>query len=579
MRAYRRAGAAQAYEKAISFADLFRQLGQERRQKYFLDIARWVLGKSPPPAAKASLLIGFSRYNFGHDLNAAEAEAKEARQIFAARQDADGITVADLVLERVNDARNAELTHFFLLIVACSFLIWIALELRAELGRAIRAIAQISAAPFRMAAAGYRRFDTWWTGRALRDADEETRRFDRFRVHVLRLLFVAAILAAVAIDASTLTGPNLAYISKIRQIVASEGELLPPDMTDTFQALLDRDATYVLLAALLQVVVLAIGCVLALLLFGSGETVIFGLVQRLQRRAAPPIDPDARACTVTALQTLQRRFALALIVTPLGALAIAGFTSLPFKLVGFVLLGILFVTEAVLYALLRRTLMALPADQRNGAFAFASRIGSHQVSTLLFGILAYVYLLLPGFYLLASVVQRRLVLPPFSEVERQFWSVVSAGAPKYGTFGFTGEVAAAFSALKDAYDPGTGAGKLWTDLLPQLLPYALVAWVILLITRLFVPFVSSLGPLSVAWKVLRIALFAIVFHKVAELFLVHVFQLEETMLWSLSAWGISGVLTLIVEHTAMAAYGGHGEGHPAPGPPPDAGRNATPANE
>jgi tetratricopeptide (TPR) repeat protein len=572
VRAYRRAGSARALEKAIAFADVFRQLGQEPRQKYFLDIGHWLLGKSPPAAAKANLLIGSARYDLNHDLHAAAVEANEARDIFATRQDVGGVTIAELVLERINDARTAALTHSLLATALFSALVWLALAHWGELWSAARAVARIIFAPFRMAAVGCRRLDNWWTGRPLPDADEETKRFDRFRVRLLRVLFAAGILTVIAFDAVTVTGPNLAYISMLRQAATAEGEILPPDMIEAFQGLLDRNVAYVLLAVLVQVAILVVAYISALFISGSLESTLFGSIQRPLRRAAPPIDPNAQACATAALETLQRRFALALIATTLGALAIVEFTSLPLKLVGRLLLGALFAIEAVLYVLLRRTLRTLPQQQRNGAFAFVSRIGSHAVSTLLLGIVAYLYAFTPGFYTLANLAQRRLVLPLFADVEQRFFSVLTEAVPKYGTFALTGDVAVAFSHLRRAYDPGAGAAHLWTDLLPQLLPYALGVWVILLTTRLVVPFVASLGPLSAAWKILRIAILAVAFHQFSELFFVHVFQLDEAVFWNqLSVWGISGVLTIIVEHTVMAAFEAHQGKQQPHGPVPHAG--------
>jgi tetratricopeptide (TPR) repeat protein len=63
VRAYRRAGSPRAFVKALAFADVFRQLGQERRQKYFLDIARSLLGNPPNPANKARFLIAQAHYD------------------------------------------------------------------------------------------------------------------------------------------------------------------------------------------------------------------------------------------------------------------------------------------------------------------------------------------------------------------------------------------------------------------------------------------------------------------------------------------------------------------------------------
>jgi hypothetical protein len=173
VRAYRKAGLGQARAgpAATEFADLFQQSGEEERQKYFLDIAQWLLGASPPRAAKANLLVGLARYNINHDLEAAEANAKEAHEIYLSQQDAGNATIAELVLERIHDARNRNLQDLFIGASVFSFLLWMAIWLWAELWAAAKGAARLVLAPPRWAATGIRRLDAWWTGQPTKRLD------------------------------------------------------------------------------------------------------------------------------------------------------------------------------------------------------------------------------------------------------------------------------------------------------------------------------------------------------------------------------------------------------------------------
>jgi hypothetical protein len=430
VRVYRGAwsGPGRAISAATLFADLFRQSGQEPRQKYFLDVGQWLLGKSPPSIAKANVLVGLARYNINHDLDAAEADAKEAHETYLAQGDAKSAAIAELVLERVQDARNQRLQESFFGLAFISFLVWPIIWIRAELWRVTRASGRFVAAPFRWTAAGLRRLDTRWTGTPLADADEETRRFDRFRVRLVGAFCAAAIALFVAYDAMTVTGPNLRYISEIGETVTTEGEVLPPDLIDSIQRLLDRDSNYVLLAVLVQIAILAVGLVASLFVFGFLESFIFGLIDRFLRRARPPIDAAVRARAVEALRTLQRRLGVTWIVVSIATLAIATLWQPPLHLVGQVLLGMLLVVEVVFCASISRALGVLPADARTSAYNYLSRIGLHHVCTVTLGIIGALYILMPRFYAFANLAQQRLVLPTFDAVQTAFYSTMVAAS-------------------------------------------------------------------------------------------------------------------------------------------------------
>lgn len=560
MRAYRGAwgGSKQAVVAATEFADLFRQLRQEARQKYFLDVGQWLLGQAPTSMEKANLLVGVARYQLHHDLDLAEAAAREAHETYVARRDADNATIAELVQERIRDARNRRLQDGFLLVALLSFVCWMALSARAEIWRGIRALAQFVAAPFRWTAASLRRLDALWTGRPLPDADPEERRFDRFRVRLVGCLFAATIAGFIAFDAITVAGPNLGYISEIGRTAAAEGEILPPDLREAIQALLDRDRGYVLLAVLVQIVILGIGFLAALFLAGFVESGVFGLIDRFLRRAAPRIDPEVRSRAVELHRTLQRPFAWVWIVLLTTTLTIALIAEPPVRIVGLIVVGVLFLSELVFCVALSRKLAGLSEDKRKAAFDYLSRLGLHAVCTAMLGIIVCLYVFVPGSYWLANLAQRRLVLPTFADVEQTFYATVVAAVPKYGTFLLDGEVPIAFLNLRKAYEPDAGAAQLWRDLLPGLLPYALGVWLILLLSRLAFPIAESLGPWRKALKALRIAGFAVVVHLGADLLLRYVFQLDEEELWSkLTIWLTSGLLAVIADHFGAMAWGGH----------------------
>jgi tetratricopeptide (TPR) repeat protein len=259
VRAYRRASSPRAFVKALAYADVFRPLGQERRQKYFLDIARSLLGDPPDdPVNNARFLVAQARYDVSRDPDTAAKEAQQARGIFSSRGDADGVTIADLVVERAVDVRSAKLTHFFLVLAFWAGLLGAVLYYWTEIRDLIRGAARIVAWPFRAVAGWYRRFDQTWTGRLLPDADEETRRADQQRAQAFRILFFVTIIGALIFDAATITLPNLNYVEHIRQITASETKLHPPDVIDSLQGLLNRDRNYIVLAAAVQIAILAV---------------------------------------------------------------------------------------------------------------------------------------------------------------------------------------------------------------------------------------------------------------------------------------------------------------------------------
>ncbi len=575
-RAYRGVwtGPGRAVAAATQFADLFRRLGQEARQKYFLDVGQWLLGQSQPSIAKANLLVGLARYNLNHDLLAAQANAREAHEIYVARHDDDKASVAELIGERITDARNQRLQDAFLWVALLSFFGWIALSARAELGRAMRACARIVAAPFRWAVGGLHRIDVLWTGRPLADADEETRRFDRLRVRLVGLLCMATIVLVVAVDAATITGPNLGYINEIGRTVTEEGEILPPDLSGAIQALLDRDSGYVLLALLVQIVILGIGLLATIILAGAVESGMFGLIDRFLRRAAPQIDADVRKSAAESLRALQRPLVAAWIALAFAMLAIEAVARPSIRFVGLIVLGALVLAEIAFCAGLSRKLGVLPADPRKSAFDYLSRLGLHHVCTVMLGIIACLYVLMPAFYSLANLAQRRLVLPTFADVEQSFYATMSAAVPKYGTFMLDGQIPIAFLNLKKAYEPDAGASHLWWDLLPRLLPYALGVWLILLVSRLVYPIVELLGTWRRVWKTLRIAILAVAVHQAADVLLRYVFQLDEEEFGSkLVIWLTSGLLAVIADHFGSMVWGSH-EGEPhgrepgRPGGPP-----------
>jgi tetratricopeptide (TPR) repeat protein len=569
VRAYRRARSPRAFVKALAYGDVFREFGQERRQKYFLDIARSLLGDPPDPANNARFLVAQARYDVSRDPDTAAKEAQQARGIFSSRGDADGVTIADLVVERADDIRSANFTHFFLVLAVWIGLLGGVLYCWTEIRDLICGATHIGAWPFRAVAGWYRRFDQRWTGRLLPDADEETRRADQQRAQAFRILFFVTIIGALTFDAATITLPNLNYVEQIRQMTASEAELLPPDVIDSFQGLLNRDRNYIILAAAVQIAILAVAYIVAIVFAISIDTLVFGLLQLPLRRIAPPIDDATRTLAAAALDTRQRRSAWILMVALAGVSALSRYSTLSVDSITLLLLAALFLSEAGLTTLLYRQLRRLPADQRRSAFAFVSRIGFHYVGTLFVGIISFVWLILPGFYYLSRNVQMRLVLPTFSDVANQFFPLLAEAVKKYGTVIFTGEVVVAFTNLKEAYDPGTGASEFWTVLL-DLLPLALWVWAVYLFWRLLMPFIATLGRLGVAWTAVRLTLFFLVLHELIAPALVFLFHLDEDKrVVKLSVIGISLVLMLILEHTVMAIVGGHGhDQHPPPAAPP-----------
>jgi hypothetical protein len=256
-------------------------------------------------------------------------------------------------------------------------------------------------------------------------------------------------------------------------------------------------------------------------------------------------------------------------VASAGLFALSRYSALSVDSISPLLLAVLFLSEAGLTALLYRQLRGLPADRRRSAFAFVSRIGFHYVGTLFVGIIGFFWMILPGFYYLSRIAQMRLVLPTFSGVANQFSPLLLEAVKKYGTVMFTGEVFVAFANLKKAYGSDNGASEFWTILL-DLLPLALWVWAVYLFWRLLVPFIATLGPLGVAWTAVRLTLFFLVLHELIAPALVFLFHLDEDKrVVKLSVIGISLVLMLILEHTVMAAVGGHGhDQHPPPAAPP-----------
>jgi hypothetical protein len=311
---------------------------------------------------------------------------------------------------------------------------------------------------------------------------------------------------------------------------------------------------YIVLAALVQLAVLALCYVAAIVITMSIETFVFGGVQRLLRRAQPLIDPATRNRAVAALEVRQRRSSLIFIAVFAATWALARFSALSEGRIALLLLAALFVTEGGLHTLLHRPLRALPPDKQKSAFAFVSRIGFHNVGALFVGILAFAYLIMPSFYLLSRIMQERLVLPTFNDVAQQFFALSAEAVKKYGYVLFTGEVAVSFGNLRNAYDPSTGTSEFWTGIV-ALLPVALGVWAVLLVWRLVVPYIVSLGTIGRAWKLLRLSLFFVLFHTLLEPTLVFLFHLhhEDRLIWW-SVLGISVVLTVIVEHAVTAAF-------------------------
>jgi len=573
-RAYRRARSPRAFFKALTYADVFRQLGQERRQKYFLDIARSLLGDPPDPAKQARFLVAQAHYDVGRDPDTAAKEAQQAAGIFSSRGEADGVTIADLVVERAGDIRSAALTHLFVVLAFWAFLLAAIIYYRTEVRYFIHGAATIVAWPFRAVAGWYRRLDQRWTGRLLPDADEETRRADQRRARAFQILFLVTITGALIFDAVTITLPNLYYVEQIGQIAASETRLLPPDVIDSLQGLLNRDRNYILLATLVQIAVFALAYIVAVVFAISIDTIVFGLLQGPLRRIAPPIDDATRTQAAGELEKRQPISASISVAALAAAFALSRYDVLSIDSISVLLPAVLFLSEACLSALLYRRLSALPADQRRSAFAFVSRLGFHYVGTLFVGLLGFLWLILPGSYYLSHIAQMRLVLPTFNDVSEQFLPLLNEAVSKYGTVFLTGDVFVAFANLKHAYDPGNGASEFWTTLL-ELLPLALWVWAVYLVWWLLVP----LGRAGLGWKAARLTLFFLVLHEVLAPALVLLFHLdEEKRLVKLSVTVISLALMFVLEHTVTAAVGGHGhDQHAPPAAPPQEPPPAAPA--
>jgi tetratricopeptide (TPR) repeat protein len=568
VRAYRRARSPQAFVEALACAEVFRRSGQARQQKYFLDIARSLLGDHPAPAPQARFLVAQAHYDVSRDPDIAANEARQARDIFSPRGDANGVAIADLLLERADDVNSAALTRLMFVVLGLCALLATVIHFRTEVWDLIRGVANIIARPFRAVAGWYRRFDQWWTGRLLPDADEETRRADERRARMFRLLFLVTIVGALVFDALTVTLPNLHYVEQIRQIAASETKLAPPDVIDSLQGLLDRDWYYILFAAFVQIVILAVAYAVAVVFAISVDTLVFGSVQHLLRRAAPAIDDATRTQAAAELATRLRISSAILIAALAGTGALLRYDVLSVDSVGTLLPATLFLSEAGLSVLLYRRLGRLPDDQRRSAYAFVSRIGFHYVGTLFFGVLGFFWLILPSFYYLSRIAQMWLVLPTFNEVFEQFIPLLKEAVAKYGTFFLTGEVFVAFANLKSAYDPGNGVAEFWAALL-ELLPIGLWVWTVYLAWWLAVPLMrAGIGLLG------AISVFLIALHEVITPALVLLFHLdEEKRLVSIVVALISITLMFVLEHTVMAAFGGHGQHpphdqHPPPAAPP-----------
>jgi tetratricopeptide (TPR) repeat protein len=570
VRAYRWAGSQRAFAEALASADVFRQFGQERRQKYFLDIARSRLGKRPDPTDQARFLVAQAHYDVSRDPDKAEKEAGEARGIFSSRQDTDGITIADLVVERANDVRSAESVHSFfvwspwIVLLACIIYCW------TEVWELICRAANIVAWPFRSVAGWYRRLDQRLTGRLLPDADEETKRVDQRRARLSHILFLVTIVGAVVLDAVTVTFPNLHYVEQIRQSVLSEAMILPPDIVDSLQGLLDNDRDYILLAALVQIAIFIVAYVVAVVLAISIDTIVFGMLQRPLRRTAPPIDDATRKQATGELKKRQRLSALMLVAAFAGTFLILRYHVLSINSVTVLLPAVLFLGEAGLSVLLYRRLSALPADQRSAALAFVSRIGFHYVGTLFFGVLGFVWIVLLGFNHLSHIAQMQLVLPTFNHVSERFLPLWKEAVQKYGTVMVTGDIFIAFNNLQQAYDPGNSASEVWTELLERL-PLVLWVWVVYFIWWLLVPFART----GIGWKIARYTIFLLVLHEILAPALVFLFHLnEENHAVTLAVIAISVAMMFVTEHVVMTAIGAHGQAlphhqHLAPAAPPE----------
>jgi tetratricopeptide (TPR) repeat protein len=568
VRAYRRARSAQALVEALASSEVFRQLRQEKQQKYFLDIARSLLGDQPAAASQAHFLVAQAHYDVGRDPAKAAKEAQQARGIFSSLRNAEGITIADLLLERAGDVRSAELTHTIILAGICFALLAAVVHFRTEVWELIRGTVGVVTWPFRVVAGWYGRLDRWWTVRLLPDADEEIRRADQRRARLFRILFPVAIIGAVALDAVMVTFPNLHYVEQIRQTALSEATILPPDIVDSLQRLLDRDRDYILLAALVHIAVLLAAYLLAVVLAISIETIIFGALQRSLRRAAPPIDDETRRWAAAEVEKRQRVSVSILIAAVAGTFVLLQYHVMSISSVNGLLPAVLFLAEAGLSMLLYRRLRALPVDRRRAAFAFVSRIGFHYVGTLFLGIISFVYVIMWSFNHLSQIAEMQLVLPTFSNVSGQFLPLWEEAVAKYGTVFVTGDVFTAFNHLRQAYDPGNAASEFW-DTLIELLPIGLWVWAVYLAWWLAIPLIrAGIGLLG------AVSIFLIALHEVVTPALVLVFHLdEEKQLVSIVVALISITLMFVLEHSVMEAFGGHGQHpphdqHPPPAAPP-----------
>jgi tetratricopeptide (TPR) repeat protein len=554
VRLYRQGRATtRALEKALQLADTFRQLGSDQRRKYFLDIAYKLSNDIGEPSIKARVLLALARYHVDTDESAAKTDLKNARTIFMASNDTSGLEAADLINERLSAVRYAQTTRFILFVILG---VWGTLWLRRiwpSIQPAAGIVLSAAGAPFRRLASGYHQLDSWWTGQTVSQDEETTREFDRYRLRIFRWFFSAAILVVLAFEAWAVTIPNLVYVFNTKHDVAraSEVNLFPPDVTDGLQALLNHLAIYVGFAALAQVALFAIGLTLALFIFGFIETAAFGALQRLMRRIEIKADPKTRATTLEALHRLQVRFALVLIAVFVVGGAIVYVNGWPSEWAALGFLAFTFVLEVVLFVRLRRRLAKLPSGQQNAAFQLVARIGTHKVTSIVFGLWAFAYLLLPAFYFLSRIVQMRLILRPFTSAEQQFLSLAREAVQKYGTVVFVDDMALIFPRLVDAYDPSTGPTLVWSDLLEPFLLYFFWFWAILTVFRLLVPFAASLGWWSGAWKVLRAALIAAMFAAVFDPLFMWLFHLGET--GHLAVVGLAILLSVFVEHSVMAA--------------------------
>jgi tetratricopeptide (TPR) repeat protein len=550
VRQLRRAGAIpRAFEKALTFADTFRQLGDARSEEYFLDIARKLANDLGAPVAKERALLAFAGHHLrSGDTAAAYSELKEASAISA---------LPRIALASLDDELRAvqlEKTYRFALFALLSLWgLWLLYSTWPRIQPILVSAARAAGAPARAIAAGHRRLIGWWTSGGEPDPeDEDDRRFDLLRIKIFTTIFALMTLGLLIFDAYQTLIPTLQFIfdGKRRVQEFSAAAILPPDVSDGLQALLTHVALYVGFAEVAQVALLILGLAVAILTLGYVETAVFGALQRLMRNVGIPADRKVRSLTKTILGEQYKYLGVEFIVLLLLSFAVY-YDYLTFDSASTIFLISALLVEIALLLQFHKGIAPLDRQEQAAAYGFAGRVGLNRVTTILFGLWAFAYLLLHPFYFLSRFSQAKIVLPLFASAEAQFLAEMREAVQKYGAV-ILDQTALSFAELRNAYNPDLGSEIVWSDFLDRLLPPFFLLWALLAVTRLLAPSVLSFRE---PWRVLKAAAIGTAVGLLLDPILSHTFRLEGHIHWMVVA-GLAGMLGIYVEITIATMTGG-----------------------